>query len=55
LQYTYSQADKLDIAIKDLMQKNRIVGLINGVIKDNVIVKTSNYGLASVERFNYSG
>ncbi|MFV8355531.1 serine hydrolase domain-containing protein [Flavobacterium sp. XS1P32] len=46
---TYSQADKVDVAIKDLMQKNRIVGLQLAVIKDNVIVKTSNYGLASVE------
>ena len=46
---TYSQVDKVDIAIKDLMQKNRIVGLQLAVIKDNVIVKTSHYGLASVE------
>ena len=46
---TYSQADKVDNAIKDLMQKNRIVGLQLAVIKDNVIVKTSHYGLASVE------
>jgi hypothetical protein len=48
--YTYSQADKLDNAIKIWCKKNRIVVLINGVIKDNVIVKTSNYGLASVEK-----
>jgi CubicO group peptidase (beta-lactamase class C family) len=47
--FVYSQADKVDIAIKDLMQKNRIVGLQLAVIKDNAIVKTSHYGLASVE------
>jgi len=47
--FTYSQVDKVDNAIKDLMQKNRIVGLQLAVIKDNAIVKTGHYGLASVE------
>nr|WP_314896103.1 serine hydrolase domain-containing protein [uncultured Flavobacterium sp.] len=46
---TYSQVDKVDSAIKDLMQKNRIVGLQLAVIKDNMIVKTSHYGLANIE------
>ncbi|MGL3001513.1 serine hydrolase domain-containing protein [Flavobacterium sp. RSSB_23] len=47
--FTYSQVDKVDNAIKDLMQKNKIVGLQLAVIKDNAIVKTGHYGLASVE------
>lgn len=46
---TYSQVDKVDIAIKDLMHKNKIVGLQLAVIKDNVIIKTSHYGLATIE------
>jgi CubicO group peptidase (beta-lactamase class C family) len=47
--FTYSQIDKTDIAIKDLMQKHKIVGLQLAVIKDNIIVKTSHYGLANIE------
>jgi len=46
---TYSQADKVDSAIKDLMLKNRIVGLQLAVIKDNMIIKTGHYGLANIE------
>jgi CubicO group peptidase (beta-lactamase class C family) len=46
---TYSQVDKVDSAIKDLMQKNKIVGLQLAVIKNNVIVKTGHYGLANIE------
>ncbi|MBC7525504.1 MAG: hypothetical protein H7239_13830, partial [Flavobacterium sp.] len=34
--FTYSQVDKVDDAIKNLMQKNKIVGLQLAVIKDNV-------------------
>ena len=47
--FTYAQVDKVDDAIKNLMQKNRIVGLQLAVIKNNKIVKTSNYGLANIE------
>lgn len=47
--FTYSQVDKTDIQIKDLMQKNKIIGLQLAVIKDNVIVKTSHYGLSNIE------
>jgi CubicO group peptidase (beta-lactamase class C family) len=47
--FTYSQVDKVDIAIKKLMQKNRIVGLQLAVIKNNKIVKTGHYGLANIE------
>ncbi|MFV8340785.1 serine hydrolase domain-containing protein [Flavobacterium sp. XS2P39] len=47
--FTYSQVDKVDVAIKELMQKNRIIGLQLAIIKDNVIVKTSHYGLANIE------
>lgn len=46
---TYAQVDKVDIAIKDLMQKNRIIGLQLAVVKDHKIVKTSTYGLASIQ------
>jgi CubicO group peptidase (beta-lactamase class C family) len=47
--FTYSQVDKVDDVIKNIMQKNKIVGLQLAVIKDNTIVKTSNYGIASIE------
>lgn len=46
---SYSQVDKVDIAIKDLMQKNKIVGLQLAVVKNNKIVKTGHYGLATIE------
>ncbi|MGO4821781.1 MULTISPECIES: serine hydrolase domain-containing protein [unclassified Flavobacterium] len=46
---TYSQRDKVDDAINKVMQKNKIVGLQLAVIKDNKIVKTSQYGLANIE------
>ena len=45
----HSQADKVDIAIKELMQKNKIVGLQLAVVKNNAIVKTGHYGLANIE------
>jgi CubicO group peptidase (beta-lactamase class C family) len=45
----YSQVDNVDIAIKDLMQKNKIVGLQLAVVKNNKIVKSSNYGLANIQ------
>jgi CubicO group peptidase (beta-lactamase class C family) len=47
--FTYSQVDKVDDAIKNLMKKNRIIGLQLAVVKNNKIVKTSNYGLANIE------
>lgn len=47
--YTYSQVDKTDFAIKDLMQKHKIVGLQLAVIKNNKIVKISHCGLANIE------
>jgi CubicO group peptidase (beta-lactamase class C family) len=46
---TYSQVDNVDTAIKDLMQKNKIVGLQLAVVKNNKIVKTCNYGLANIQ------
>lgn len=46
---TYSQVDKVDLVIKDLMQKNKIVGLQLAVVKNNKIVKTGNYGLANIQ------
>jgi len=46
---TYSQEDKVDLAIKELIQKNKIVGLQLSVIKENVIVKTSHYGFANIQ------
>jgi CubicO group peptidase (beta-lactamase class C family) len=47
--FTYSQVDKADFAIKDLMQKHKIVGLQLAIIKNNKIVKSSNYGLSNIE------
>jgi CubicO group peptidase (beta-lactamase class C family) len=47
--FTYSQVDKVDDVIENIMKKNKIVGLQLAVIKDNIIFKTSNYGLASIE------
>lgn len=47
--FTYSQVDKVDSAIKNLMQKNKIVGLQLAVVKNNAIIKTANYGLASLQ------
>ncbi|WP_136666742.1 serine hydrolase [Flavobacterium sp. H122] len=46
---TFSQVDKADMLIKNLMQKNRITGLQLAVVKNNTIVKTSNYGLANLQ------
>jgi len=46
---TYSQVDRADIAIKGLMQKNKIVGLQLAVIKNNKIVKSSNYGWSNIQ------
>jgi CubicO group peptidase (beta-lactamase class C family) len=46
---SYSQVDKVDLAIKNLMQKNKIVGLQLAVVKNNKIVKTGNYGLANIQ------
>ena len=46
---TYSQEDKVDLAIKELIKKHKIVGLQLSVIKDNVIVKTSHYGFANIQ------
>ena len=46
---TYSQVDKVDEAIKGLMQKNKIIGLQIAVVKNNTIVKTNNYGLANIQ------
>lgn len=46
---TYSQVDKVDTVVKDLMQKNKIVGLQLAVIKNNKIVKASSYGLANIQ------
>lgn len=46
---TYSQIDKTDIAIKGLMQKHKIVGLQLAVVKNNKIVKSSNYGLSNIQ------
>ncbi|RTY82677.1 class A beta-lactamase-related serine hydrolase [Flavobacterium sp. ZB4P23] len=46
---TYSQEDKVDLAIKELIQKNKIVGLQLSVIKENVIVKTSHYGFSNIQ------
>lgn len=47
--FTYSQEDKADIVIKDMMQKNKIIGLQLAVVKNNKIIKTSHYGLANIE------
>lgn len=46
---TYSQVDEVDTAVKNLMKKNKIVGLQLAVVKNNTIVKTGNYGLANIE------
>ena len=46
---TYSQEDKVDFAIKELIKKHKIVGLQLAVIKDNAIVKTSHYGFANIQ------
>lgn len=45
----HSQVDKVDSAMKELMLKNRIVGLQLAVVKNNSIVKTAHYGLANIE------
>lgn len=45
----YSQADKVDVAIKDIIQKNNIIGLQLAVVKNNKIVKTMHYGLSNVQ------
>lgn len=41
----YSQVDKVDIVINDIIKKNNINGLQLAVVHDNRIVKTINYGL----------
>lgn len=46
---SFSQTDKVDSLIKDLMQKNKIVGLQLAVVKNNKIVKVGHYGLATIE------
>jgi len=46
---SYSQEDKVDLAIKELIKKHKIVGLQLSVIKDNAIVKTSHYGFANIQ------
>ena len=45
----YSQNDKVDVLIKDLMQKKKIIGLQLAVVKGNKIVKTGNYGFANIQ------
>lgn len=45
----FSQEDKTDIAIKEIIQKNNIIGLQLAVIKNNKIVKTGNYGLSNIQ------
>ncbi|WP_339656865.1 serine hydrolase domain-containing protein [Flavobacterium frigidarium] len=47
--FAYSQKDKVDFAIKNLMEKNKIVGLQLSVIKNNQIVKTSSYGFSNIQ------
>jgi CubicO group peptidase (beta-lactamase class C family) len=46
---SYSQVDKVDSAIRELMKKNRIVGLQLAVVKNNKIVKAANYGIANIQ------
>ncbi len=45
----YSQTDKVDMLIKDLMQKNKIIGLQLAVVKEGKIIKTGNYGFANIQ------
>ena len=45
----YSQEDKVDLVVKELIKKHKIVGLQLSVIKDNVIVKTGHYGFANIQ------
>lgn len=45
----YSQADKVDNAIKGMIQKNNITGLQLAVVKNSKIVKTLNYGLSNIQ------
>lgn len=45
----YSQVEKVDNVIKDMIQKNNIIGLQLAVVKDDKIVKTLNYGLSNIQ------
>lgn len=45
----YPQVEKVDNVIKEMIQKNNIIGLQLAVVKDNKIVKTLNYGLANIQ------
>ena len=49
INHTHAQTDKVDLAIKELMQKNKIIGLQVAVVKNKTIVKTSTYGLSSIQ------
>ena len=43
------QSDEIDDYIKEQMIDRRIPGLQLAIVKDNIIVKTANYGLANIQ------
>ncbi|MBF4518576.1 beta-lactamase family protein [Flavobacterium sp. ANB] len=45
----YSQGDKVDNVVREMIQKNNIIGLQLAVVKDNKIVKELNYGLSNIQ------
>jgi CubicO group peptidase (beta-lactamase class C family) len=44
-----AQTDSIDLFIRKQMQQRRIPGLQLAVIKNGIIIKTGNYGLANVQ------
>ncbi|MEO6174139.1 MAG: serine hydrolase domain-containing protein [Flavobacterium circumlabens] len=43
------KVSKVDAALKDMIQKNNIIGLQLAIVSNNKIVKTMNYGLANIQ------
>lgn len=47
--FIFAQQDSIDVFVKEQMTKRRVPGLQLVIIKDGVIVKKGNYGIANVQ------
>lgn len=45
----FAQNDSIDVFVKEQMTKRRVPGLQLAIIKDGVVVKSGNYGIANVQ------
>lgn len=45
----FAQNDGIDVFVKEQMTKRRVPGLQLAIVKDGVLVKTGNYGIANVQ------